>query len=134
MSTPRHTYDMGIVGNCSYVAHIDASARVVWMCLPRFDSSFVFGRLLDAERGGELSVESISPTPAVGRQEYEWNTNVLVTTIEASDGSYRVIDCAPRFPQFGRSFKPLMLVRKLEPIWAHRAFASCAVRAASTAR
>lgn len=111
---PRHTYDMGIVGNCSYVAHVDSSARVVWMCLPRFDSSCVFGSLLDREKGGELTTGSVEP--AAGRQEYVWNTNVLVTTIEGPDGSFRVTDCAPRFRQFGRSFKPLMLVRKLEPI------------------
>jgi GH15 family glucan-1,4-alpha-glucosidase len=112
----RHTYDMGIVGNCSFVAHVDSCARVVWMCLPRFDSSCVFGHLLDRERGGELSVESAVTGSGTGRQEYEWNTNVLVTTIEAPDGAYRVTDCAPRFRQFGRSFKPLMLVRKIEPL------------------
>jgi GH15 family glucan-1,4-alpha-glucosidase len=113
--TARHTYDMGIVGNCAYVAHIDARARVAWMCLPRFDSSCVFGHLLDRERGGELAIESVEEA-ALRRQEYVWNTNVLVTTIEVSDGTFRVTDCAPRFRQFGRSFKPLMLVRRLEPI------------------
>ena len=113
--TLRHRYDMGIVGNCAYVAHVDASARVVWMCLPRFDSTAVFGHLLDRDRGGQLAVESASH-PHTSRQDYVWNTNVLVTTVEAPDGSYRVVDCAPRFRQFGRAFKPLMLVRKIEPI------------------
>jgi GH15 family glucan-1,4-alpha-glucosidase len=111
----RHTYEMGVVGNCAYLAHIDVSASVVWMCLPRFDSSFLFGRLLDRERGGVLSVEGAAP-PRATRQEYVWNTNVLVTTIELPDGSFRVTDCAPRFRQQGRVMKPLMLVRKIEPI------------------
>ena len=113
--THRHRYDMGIVGNCAYVAHIDTSARVVWMCLPRFDSSSVFGYLLDREKGGQLAVESAEPAKEC-RQDYVWNTNVLVTTIVASDGTFRVTDCAPRFRQFGRAFKPLMFVRKLEPV------------------
>jgi GH15 family glucan-1,4-alpha-glucosidase len=113
--TQRHTYRMGIVGNCAYMAHVDASARVVWLCWPRFDSSFVFGHLLDPERGGELAVRSTSDVSGE-KQEYVWNTNVLQTTIETGLGTYRVTDCAPRFVQFGRLFKPLMLIRKLEPI------------------
>jgi GH15 family glucan-1,4-alpha-glucosidase len=113
--TSRHTYEMGVVGNCAYLAHIDARAKIVWMCLPRFDSSSVFGHLLDPERGGELGIESLE-APRASRQEYAWNSNVLVTTIEAADGTYRVTDCAPRFLQYGRVFKPLMLVRKIEPI------------------
>jgi len=115
MTSPRHTYDMGVVGNCAYLALIDRSARVVWMCMPRFDSSSVFGHLLDRERGGELGVEHADPE-AETKQEYIWNTNVLVTTITGADGAFRVTDCAPRFRQFGRAYKPLMLVRKIEPI------------------
>jgi GH15 family glucan-1,4-alpha-glucosidase len=114
MST-RHTYEMGIVGNCAYLAHVDLHARIVWMCLPRFDSSFVFGHLLDAEQGGSLAVESVAPVKAT-QQSYEWNTNVLVTEIETLDGKYRVTDCAPRFYHHGTIFKPLMLIRKIEPI------------------
>ncbi|HVH41035.1 MAG TPA: glycoside hydrolase family 15 protein [Labilithrix sp.] len=113
--TARHAYDMGIVGNCAYLAHIDMSARVVWMCLPRFDSSCVFGHLLDPVRGGSLAVEGVGP-PKESRQTYEWNTNVLVTEIETLDGRFRVTDCAPRFLQHGDVFKPLMLIRKIEPV------------------
>lgn len=114
MST-RHCYDMGIVGNCAYLAHVDTRARVVWMCLPRFDSSFVFGHLLDAEKGGSLAVENVAPFKE-SHQSYEWNSNVLVTEIETLDGKYRVTDCAPRFYQHGVVIKPLILVRKIEPV------------------
>lgn len=113
--TAPHIYKMGIVGNCAYVAHVDDHARVIWMCLPRFDSSCAFGYLLDSERGGYLGVESVDASGEY-RQEYVWNTNVLVTTVTAPEGKFRVIDCAPRFRQFGRAFKPIMLVRKVEPI------------------
>ena len=113
--TERHTYRMGIVGNCAYMAHVDTQARVSWLCWPRFDSSFVFGHLLDTEQGGELAVESADVT-VEKQQEYVWNTNVLQTTIETSHGVFRVTDCAPRFVQFGRVFKPLTLIRKLEPL------------------
>ncbi len=115
----RHMYDMGIVGNCAYLAHIDTRARVRWMCLPRFDSSSVFGHLLDPEHGGVLAVEGVDPIEGPGTggiQKYVWNTNVLETTVQTRDGSFRVTDCAPRFEQHGRLDRPLMLIRKLEPL------------------
>lgn len=109
-----HQYEMGLIGNCSYMAYVDKKANIRWMCLPRFDSSFVFGSLLDEDKGGEFSV-----TPAGSfdsRQYYISNTNVLCTEFKCEYGTFRVIDCAPRFSQYERHFKPLMLVRKLEVI------------------
>ncbi|HEY9490224.1 MAG TPA: glycoside hydrolase family 15 protein [Chryseosolibacter sp.] len=108
----KHQYNMGVVGNCSYMAYIDTHASIKWMCMPRFDSSFLFGSLLDSEKGGEFSI-----TPSgdfTSTQHYIPNTNVLVTEFKTSQGRFRVIDCAPRFYQFERFFKPLMLVRKIE--------------------
>ena len=109
-----HRYDMGIVGNCSYLAYVDTTANVRWMCWPRFDSPFIFGSLLDIGKGGEFSV-----TPEGGyqsRQYYIDNTNVLCTEFTCAGGRFRVVDCAPRFSQYERFFKPLMLVRKIELI------------------
>src|SRR5579872_7021617 len=37
---------MGIIGNCAFSALIDARARIVWCCLPRFDGDPVFNALL----------------------------------------------------------------------------------------
>jgi GH15 family glucan-1,4-alpha-glucosidase len=110
----RHEYDMGIIGNCAYLAHIDTSARVRWLCLPRFDSSCVFGHLLDPEKGGELAISGVDAH--AGTQQYVWNTNVLQTTVQTRQGAFRVTDCAPRFEQYGRTYRPLMLIRKLEPL------------------
>lgn len=110
---PVHKYNMGIIGNCSYLAYIDNKADVKWMCLPRFDSSFLFGSLLDEEKGGHFSI-----VPAAegytSRQYYVPNTNVLCTEFTASDGSFVVKDCAPRMTIHERQFRPLMLVRKIE--------------------
>lgn len=107
-----HQYNMGIIGNCSYIGYIDTHANVRWLCLPRFDSSFVFGSLLDENKGGEFSV-----TPSgefSSKQYYIENTNVLCTEFTSATGKFRVIDCAPRFNQYERYFKPLMLIRKIE--------------------
>jgi GH15 family glucan-1,4-alpha-glucosidase len=107
-----HQYRMGIVGNCSYLAYINDRGTVNWLCWPRFDSSFVFGRLLDEQRGGEFTV--IPEGDFVSRQYYMANTNILCTEFECADGKFRVIDCAPRFNQYERVFRPLMLIRKIE--------------------
>ena len=51
-----------------------------------------------------------------GTQRYLPNTNILETTFQTSTGSFRVIDFAPRFLQFGRAFRPTQLIRIVEPI------------------
>ncbi len=111
----KHTYDYGIVGNCAFLAHIGKDTNVAWLCWPRFDSSFTFGGLLDDEKGGEFSV--CSPAESFdSHQYYIENTNVLCTEIEDENGKFRVTDFAPRFFQYDRYFKPLMFVRKIEPL------------------
>lgn len=112
----KHTYDSGIVGNCSYIAHINQAADVTWLCWPRFDSPFVFGQIISGrDRGGEFFVRPAGDTYKT-RQVYLDNTNVLSTEFTASDGAFRVIDFAPRFSQYDRYYKPLMLARKIEPL------------------
>ena len=112
----KHTYDLGLIGNCAYLALIGTDTAVRWLCWPRFDSSFVFGSLLDSKKGGEFSVRPAQGDILDSHQYYEENTNVLCTEISTADGRYRVTDFAPRFPQYDRYYKPLMIIRKLEPI------------------
>lgn len=111
----KHTYDYGLIGNCAFQAHINRDSNVAWMCWPRFDSSFIFGGMMDAELGGSFSIKP--PTGIVGTQQhYVENTNVLRTEIESAEGRYRITDFAPRFFQSDRYFKPLMFIRKIEPL------------------
>jgi GH15 family glucan-1,4-alpha-glucosidase len=104
---------LGIIGNCSYNALV-SNGSVEWLCWPRPDSSFVFGPLLDRERGGSFVVEGVD-TPDV-RQEYVENTNVLRTVFSGDAGSFELLDFAPRFMQYDRPFKPSMVVRILRPL------------------
>lgn len=106
---------MGIIGNCNYLALINDRASVVWMCWPRFDDSFVFGSLIDEKEGGEFSIVPMSES-AEFKQTYLENTNVLQTDISYGDSLFRVTDFAPRFEQYGRYSKPLILMRKIEPL------------------
>jgi len=110
--TKRHIYETGIIGNCAYIAHVHKDTNINWLCWPRFDSSFIFGGMLDAKKGGEFSIRP--ETAYTSRQYYLENTNVLYTEIESQEGKYRIVDFAPRFFQFERYYKPLMLVRKIE--------------------
>lgn len=111
----KHTYEFGVIGNCAFLALVHKNTNVNWLCWPRFDSSFIFGGLLDDEKGGEFSILPSSEN-FNSHQYYIENTNVLCTEIENADGKYRVTDFAPRFFQYDRYFKPLMLVRKIEPL------------------
>jgi len=111
----RHSYDYGVIGNCAYTAHIGTDTNIAWMCWPRFDSSFVFGGLLDKKKGGEFSILPVDGIKN-SSQQYVENTNILSTEISCSSGVYRITDFAPRFLQEDRYYRPLMLIRKVEPI------------------
>jgi GH15 family glucan-1,4-alpha-glucosidase len=111
----RHTYETGIIGNCAFMAHINKNTNVDWLCWPRFDSTFIFGGLLDRKKGGEFSI--LPEGEYTSQQHYLENTNVLITEISPkSGGKYRITDFAPRFYQHQRYYKPLMLIRKIEAI------------------
>jgi GH15 family glucan-1,4-alpha-glucosidase len=111
----KHTYNTGIIGNCAFLAHVSTNTNIEWLCWPRFDSTFIFGGLLDKKKGGEFSI--LPDGEFTSHQYYMENTNVLVTEISLANGSsYRVSDFAPRFHQSQRYYKPLMLIRKIEAI------------------
>jgi GH15 family glucan-1,4-alpha-glucosidase len=111
----KHTYNYGLIGNCAFMAHIHKDTNISWLCWPRFDSSFLFGSLIDEDKGGSFCIKPCSES-FESKQYYIENTNVLCTEITSEEGSYRVTDFAPRFFQYDRYFRPLMVVRKIEPL------------------
>lgn len=110
----KHTYQTGLIGNCAFLAHVHKNTDISWLCWPRFDSTFVFGSLLDEKKGGEFTIRPEGEFTTT--QHYLENTNVLVTEVTCENGIYRITDFAPRFNQYDRYFRPLMLIRKIEPI------------------
>ncbi len=104
----------GLIGNCQLSALVRTDGAIVWSCMPRFDSPPVFGALLDEANGGAFTIGPADGSR--GKQRYLPNTNVLETLFSSKDGSFRVIDFAPRFLQYERSFRPTKLVRIVEPI------------------
>jgi GH15 family glucan-1,4-alpha-glucosidase len=114
----QNTYNSGVIGNCAYIAHISKTGNVNWLCWPQFDSSFVFGSLIDDEKGGHFSISPLNEEFS-SDQYYIENTNILCTEIHSARGSYRITDFAPRFPLFDRTHRPLMMIRKIERISGH---------------
>lgn len=111
----KHLYETGLIGNCSYIAHIHKNTNINWLCFPRFDSDFVFGGKLDRHKGGEFTI--LPEEEYDTSQSYLENTNILQTEVSTIIGErYIVTDFAPRFSNFDRYYKPLMLVRKIEPL------------------
>ncbi|HMI88768.1 MAG TPA: glycoside hydrolase family 15 protein [Polyangiaceae bacterium] len=106
--------DLGLIGNCQLSALVRNDGAIVWSCMPRFDSPPIFASLLDDTEGGRFTIGPTAPRPGV--QRYLPNTNVLETRFEAEDGTFRVLDFAPRFMQYERSFRPTKLVRIVEPL------------------
>jgi GH15 family glucan-1,4-alpha-glucosidase len=110
----KNNLNLGMVGNCAYSALIDAQARMVWCCLPRFDGDPVFNALLDDGPTGSVWAFEIENF-ARSEQRYEPNTAILKTRLYDTDGhGVEVTDFAPRFMSHARMFRPLTLVRRVK--------------------
>lgn len=110
-----HKYAMGIIGNGSWLALINNFGNVSWLCWPQFDSSFLFGNLLDNDKGGDFNV---FPNVAIitTHQNYLKDTNILQTTICTNEGSFQISDFAPFFYQEGNLIRPHIFIRKISPL------------------
>ena len=79
--------DLGVIGNGSYGALIDAAGRVVWCCLPRFDADPVFCSLLN-DHDGERGMFAVDLQGVTRREQcYQRNTAILVTRMFDGDGN-----------------------------------------------
>ncbi|WP_449446074.1 glycoside hydrolase family 15 protein [Thermomonas brevis] len=111
------TLDLGVVGNGSFAALIDAKARVVWACLPAFDGDPAFCALLSPRQhsGGDFAIELEDFERA--EQAYVPNTAVLRTVLHDSrGGAVEILDFAPRWRQNARFYRPVSLVRRVTPL------------------
>ena len=105
--------DLGVIGNCSFGALVDAKARITWCCLPTFDGDPAFCDLLEpVVDGGYWSVELQDLVSA--EQCYIGNTAVLRTTLhDSTGGTIEITDFAPRWQNHGRFYRPVMLMRRV---------------------
>lgn len=105
--------DLALIGNCTLGALVDARATITWGCFPRFDGDPMFCSLLrDSDDYGFFGVELADCQRT--EQHYLENTAILVTRLyDRHGGAVEVMDFAPRFDQHGRTFRPMMLVRRI---------------------
>src|SRR5690606_27816737 len=112
-----HTLELGLIGNGSIAMLVDRRARVSWGCIPAFDGDPAFCALLEPREheGGDYTVELEDFSHA--EQEYLENTAILRTVLHDSHGaSVEVTDFCPRWRQYDRWYRPVMLLRRVRPL------------------
>lgn len=83
----------GLIGDCRSAALVGADGSIDWLCLPRFDDPSIFGRILDARRGGYWQVVPEGPYRVV--QRYRDRSNILETIFSSDSGRVVVTDFMP---------------------------------------
>ncbi|MFN2589496.1 MAG: glycoside hydrolase family 15 protein, partial [Actinomycetota bacterium] len=100
---------------CHSAALVARDGTIEWLCLPRFDSPSVFGRMLDDD-GGHWSLRP--PSGATLTRRYLDRTMVLETTVQADSGRATVTDAMALDPEqrghdLGKA-APGVLLRRVE--------------------
>lgn len=93
----RPISDYALIGDARTAALVSSDGSIDWCCCPRFDSSAVFCRLLDAEKGGYYRVGPVAPYTS--SRSYIGRTNVLATTFTTDTGRIRLTDFMPIRPR-----------------------------------
>ncbi|THH40370.1 glycoside hydrolase family 15 protein [Neolewinella litorea] len=104
----------GIIGNLHTTALVSVTGSIDFMCLPRFDSPTVFGRLLDADLGGFFAFECVA-SDTKNKQLYLPGTNILLTRFLSEDGIAELTDFMPIVDE-ERDFA---VFRRLKGVYGH---------------
>lgn len=83
----------GLIGDGGSAALVGSDGSIDWLCLPRFDDPSLFGRLLDARRGGHWQLAPRGPYRVL--QRYGDRSNVLETLFETRTGRVLLSDLMP---------------------------------------
>jgi GH15 family glucan-1,4-alpha-glucosidase len=86
--------DYGIIGDLHTAALVGRDGSIDWLCLPRFDSSACFTKLLGEEDHGFWKLAPKGSQGATHRH-YRGDTLVLESEFVTDEGTIRVIDCMP---------------------------------------
>jgi GH15 family glucan-1,4-alpha-glucosidase len=117
LASSQPSLELAVVGNCTWGGLIDPMGRLVWGCLPRFDSDPIFCALLGEEVAddGIFAVDLLNAVET--EQSYVRNTAILRTVLrDSAGGAVEIRDFAPRFRNHGRMYRPTMLVRRIRPL------------------
>ncbi|MFD2561376.1 glycoside hydrolase family 15 protein [Aquimarina rubra] len=107
--------DYGIIGNCKSAALISKKGSIDWCCLPNFDSSSIFAKILDDKKGGSFEI-LVSDAYTVS-QKYIAKTNILVTEFRNGEDVFESIDFMPRYQEAdGSYYAPSDIIRYIKHI------------------
>ena len=105
----------GIIGNCRSAALISDEGSLDWCCLPEFDSTSIFAKLLDEKKGG--SFEILPQGDYTIHQEYFQNTAILVTRFTQGNDVFELHDFMPRHHKMNGKYKaPPEIIRYVKHI------------------
>lgn len=99
--------DYFLIGDLQTAALVSSQGSIDWMCLPYFDSSSIFGRILD-ENGGTFSVEAPGYNAT---STYVSETAIVLHKFTKEDTSYIVKDFM--LPKPTTACKTQLLIRKI---------------------
>ena len=88
-------YDYGIIGNCTTASLVSKDGTIDWLCMPYFDSTTLFAKILDKDKGGYFRIEGVDLINI--EQHYQNHTAILKTIFETKDGMFEIADYMPRF-------------------------------------
>lgn len=108
------TLDYGVIGNCRTAALISKTGSIDWCCLPEFNSSSVFAKILDTNKGG--SFEIIVDDSYTVSQKYLDKTNILNTTFSNGKDIFEIQDFMPRYRQENTMYTPPDIIRYFKHI------------------
>jgi hypothetical protein len=114
------TLDLAAIGNCAIASLVDRNARHVWFCFPRLDGDPLFNALVNGDdpQSGfmDIEVEGLIDTT----QSYIRHTPILQTRMRTKIGEELLVtDLAPRLSRFERSYRPPLILRRIEPVIGH---------------
>ena len=105
----------GIIGNCKSSALINEDSSIDWCCLPQFDSSAIFCKIIDNHIGGSFKIEA--DESYIITQQYINNTAIVRTNFKNEKNEFEVLDFMTRYKLDDQNFySPPEIKRLIKPI------------------
>ena len=105
----------GIIGNCKSSALINENSSIDWCCLPQFDSSAIFCKIIDNHIGGSFKIEA--DESYIITQQYINNTAIVRTNFKNEKNEFEVLDFMTRYKLDDQNFySPPEIQRLINPI------------------
>ena len=105
----------GIIGNCKSSALINEDSSIDWCCLPQFDSSAIFCKIIDNHIGGSFKIEA--DESYIITQQYINNTAIVRTNFKNEKNEFEILDFMTRYKLDDQNFySPPEIQRLIKPI------------------